>query len=112
MAVCPLLQQPLPLRSACPMVACGCCLAVRCRPPSPTLSPALTIVPLLPACLPLCSPQVDPFGDLNTELERALGKLVKEKYNTGKQGIVWQVLGCGGVVLNVMQNVRSRRTTS
>ncbi|KAL4421624.1 hypothetical protein ABPG75_010915 [Micractinium tetrahymenae] len=25
---------------------------------------------------------VDPFGDLNTELERALGKLVKEKYNT------------------------------
>lgn len=27
--------------------------------------------------------QVDPFGDLNTELERALGKLVKDKYNTG-----------------------------
>ncbi|KAI3429721.1 hypothetical protein D9Q98_010037 [Chlorella vulgaris] len=25
---------------------------------------------------------VDPLGDLNTELERALGKLVKEKYNT------------------------------
>ncbi|PSC74260.1 aspartate-tRNA cytoplasmic [Micractinium conductrix] len=25
---------------------------------------------------------VDPFGDLNTELERALGKIVKEKYNT------------------------------
>lgn len=25
---------------------------------------------------------VDPFGDLNTELERALGKLVKDKYNT------------------------------
>ena len=27
--------------------------------------------------------QVDPFGDLNTELERALGKLVEKKYNTG-----------------------------
>ena len=26
---------------------------------------------------------MDPFGDLNTELERALGKIVKEKYNTG-----------------------------
>lgn len=28
--------------------------------------------------------QVDPFGDLNTESERALGKIVAEKYNTGK----------------------------
>lgn len=27
--------------------------------------------------------QVDPFGDLNTELERVLGKIVAEKYNTG-----------------------------
>jgi nondiscriminating aspartyl-tRNA synthetase len=26
--------------------------------------------------------EVDPFGDLNTELERTLGKLVKEKYHT------------------------------
>lgn len=33
---------------------------------------------------PPCCLQVDPFGDLNTELERALGKLVKEKYNTGE----------------------------
>lgn len=43
--------------------------------------------PLLPLPLPLPpSPrQVDPFGDLNTELERALGKLVKEKYDTGER---------------------------
>jgi len=27
-------------------------------------------------------PDVDPFGDLNTELERTLGKIVKEKYGT------------------------------
>ncbi|EFJ52967.1 hypothetical protein VOLCADRAFT_72624 [Volvox carteri f. nagariensis] len=27
-------------------------------------------------------PEVDPLGDLNTELERALGKIVKEKYGT------------------------------
>ena len=25
---------------------------------------------------------VDPFGDLNTEIERTLGRLVKEKYKT------------------------------
>lgn len=44
--------------------------------------------------------QADPLGDLNTELERALGRLVKEKYGTGGwggggaglgHGIVW---GC------------------
>lgn len=27
-------------------------------------------------------PDVDPMGDLNTELERALGRMVKEKYGT------------------------------
>ena len=27
-------------------------------------------------------PDVDPMGDLNTELERALGKMVKDKYGT------------------------------
>lgn len=27
-------------------------------------------------------PDVDPYGDLNTELERTLGKIVKEKYGT------------------------------
>ncbi|GIL88257.1 hypothetical protein Vretimale_14134 [Volvox reticuliferus] len=27
-------------------------------------------------------PDVDPFGDLNTELERSLGRIVKEKYGT------------------------------
>lgn len=29
----------------------------------------------------LC-PQVDPMDDLSTELERSLGKLVKQKYDT------------------------------
>lgn len=27
-------------------------------------------------------PDVDPMGDLNTELERALGRLVKQQYGT------------------------------
>lgn len=27
-------------------------------------------------------PDVDPYGDLNTELERTLGKIVKDKYGT------------------------------
>jgi hypothetical protein len=27
-------------------------------------------------------PDVDPLGDLNTELERALGRVVKERYGT------------------------------
>jgi hypothetical protein len=27
-------------------------------------------------------PDVDPYGDLNTELERTLGRIVKDKYGT------------------------------
>ncbi len=30
----------------------------------------------------VCASQADPLGDLSTELERELGKLVKAKYNT------------------------------
>ncbi len=30
----------------------------------------------------MCALQADPLGDLSTELERELGKLVKAKYNT------------------------------
>ena len=30
----------------------------------------------------VCALQADPLGDLSTELERELGKLVKAKYNT------------------------------
>lgn len=40
--------------------------------------------------------QVDPFGDLTTELERALGKLVAEKYGTGEKLMVVNLGGrCG-----------------
>jgi hypothetical protein len=47
---------------------------------------AESLVMVEPSCL-TCSPvplmaQVDPLGDLTTELERALGRLVKEKHGT------------------------------
>ena len=59
------------------------------RPPTPShqLSLAACALSGRPDVIP-CSirgfphEQVDPFGDLNTELERALGKIIKERYNT------------------------------
>ena len=55
-----------------PPCGCSCRTCCCCSPCSAPNAP----LPPLPA------PQVDPFGDLNTALERALGALVKERYGT------------------------------
>ena len=47
------------------------------------LTPLHVLIPRSPTPSDLvCALQADPLGDLSTELERELGKLVKAKYNT------------------------------
>ena len=47
------------------------------------LTPLHVLIPRSPTPNDLvCALQADPLGDLSTELERELGKLVKAKYNT------------------------------